>query len=160
MSLYVRSDSGLWVYTENLNISRYYWSCYFGMAAGCLIFLISFVGCMGTLIDSRLLFGIVSILMDIMFLIALSDCYENRENRPTGGCDGWTNKNWIHTNNEQNSKQLFLIFSFSLNTKTISHHLLAHLFGHCCNHLRNYANRFCLANTWRRPSASWSSLRA
>uniref|UniRef100_A0A6G1SM45 CD9 antigen n=1 Tax=Aceria tosichella TaxID=561515 RepID=A0A6G1SM45_9ACAR len=60
MSLWVRSDSGLWVYTENLSIERYYFSCYFGMAAGSLIFLISFVGCMGALIDSRLLMGIVS----------------------------------------------------------------------------------------------------
>lgn len=60
MSLWVRSDSGLWVYTENLSIDRYYWSCYFGMAAGGLLFLIAFVGCMGTLLDSRLLFGIVS----------------------------------------------------------------------------------------------------
>jgi len=61
MSLWVRSDSGLWVYAENLSIERYYWSCYFGMAAGCLLFLISVVGCMGALLDSRLLFGIVSI---------------------------------------------------------------------------------------------------
>jgi len=61
MSLWVRSDSGLWVYTENLSIERYYWSCYFGMAAGSLIFLISFVGCAGALLDSRLLIGIVSI---------------------------------------------------------------------------------------------------
>lgn len=60
MALWVRSDSGLWVYTENLSIERYYWACYFGMASGGLIFFISFVGCMGTLLDSRLLFGIVS----------------------------------------------------------------------------------------------------
>lgn len=61
MSLYVRSDSGLWVYTENLSIERYYWACYFGMAGGGLLFLGSFVGCMGTLLDSKLLFGLVSI---------------------------------------------------------------------------------------------------
>lgn len=60
MSLWVRSDSGLWVYTENLSIERYYWACYFGMAAGGLLFLVSFVGCAGTLLDSRLMFGIVS----------------------------------------------------------------------------------------------------
>jgi len=61
MSLWVRSDSGLWVYTENLSIDRYFWACYFGMGAGGLLFLITFVGCLGTLLDSKLLFGIVSI---------------------------------------------------------------------------------------------------
>lgn len=60
MSLYVRSDSGLWVYVENLSIERYFWACYFGMAAGGLIFLVAFTGCMGALIDSRLLIYIVS----------------------------------------------------------------------------------------------------
>lgn len=61
MSLWVRSDSALWVYTDNLSIDRYYWACYFGMAAGGLLFLVSFVGCAGTLLDSRLMFGIVSV---------------------------------------------------------------------------------------------------
>lgn len=60
MSLYIRSDSGLWVYVENLDLGRYFWACYFGMVSGGLLFLISFLGCMGTTLDSRLLFSIVS----------------------------------------------------------------------------------------------------
>ena len=72
MSLWVRSDSDLWVYTDNLEIERYYRSCYFGMAAGGLLFLISFVGCMGALLDSRLLFAIVSSTLCLASLRATS----------------------------------------------------------------------------------------
>lgn len=60
LSLWVRSDSGLWVYVENLSIERYYWACYFGMAAGSLLSLIAFSGCLGALLDSHLVIGIVS----------------------------------------------------------------------------------------------------
>lgn len=70
MALYVRSDSGLWVYTENLSIERYYWACYFAMAGGGLLFLASFVGCMGTLLDSKLLFGLVSSFLFSIHIIA------------------------------------------------------------------------------------------
>lgn len=63
LSLWVRSDSGLWVYTENLTLSRYYWACYMGMGAGSLLVLVSFMGCMSALLESRLLVTAVSLFL-------------------------------------------------------------------------------------------------
>ncbi|KAG9510987.1 Tetraspanin-2A [Fragariocoptes setiger] len=73
LSLWVRSDSALWVYVENLTLNRYYWGCYMGMAAGSLMILISLLGCMGTLLESRLLIYTFVLLTAIstMFSVAL-----------------------------------------------------------------------------------------
>lgn len=129
MSLWVRSDSALWVYTENLSIDRYYWACYFGMASGALLFLISFTGCMGTLLDSRLLFGIVSTSIIIML---------HRED---------TSSSWLWSNQTQNSSWFSTHFS------------LAHTYCSYHNSLPDSTYSVCLALTGRRSTPSRTSLR-
>lgn len=72
MSLWVRSDSGLWVYAKNLDIERFYYATYFGMSAGSLIFILTLAGCFGTLLDSKLLLFVYTILSLITFILEIA----------------------------------------------------------------------------------------
>lgn len=71
MCLWVRSDSALWVYTQNLDIERYYYATYYGLAAGCLLTIISIAGCFGVLIDSKLLLTTYTILSVLTIVLEL-----------------------------------------------------------------------------------------
>jgi len=52
VAIWVRGDGGLWEYTDNLDIERYYYACYICMTAGALILIIGFLGCLGAAMES------------------------------------------------------------------------------------------------------------
>ncbi|XP_054153918.1 CD9 antigen-like [Oppia nitens] len=52
VAIWVRGDGGLWEYTDNLDIERYYIACYLCMAAGAVILVIGFIGCLGAAMES------------------------------------------------------------------------------------------------------------
>jgi len=47
VAIWVRGDGGLWEYTDNMDIGRYYWATYLCLAAGALILIVGLLGCLG-----------------------------------------------------------------------------------------------------------------
>jgi len=52
VSIWVRGDPGLWEYVQALDIKHYYAACYVCMAAGILLLLFGFIGCLGAATES------------------------------------------------------------------------------------------------------------
>jgi len=52
VAIWVRGDGGLWEYTDNLEIERYYNACYICMTAAALILILGFLGCLGASMES------------------------------------------------------------------------------------------------------------
>lgn len=52
VAIWVRGDGGLWEYTDNLDIERYYYACYICMTAAALILIVGFLGCLGAAMES------------------------------------------------------------------------------------------------------------
>jgi len=52
VAIWVRGDGGLWEYTDNLDIERYYFACYICMTAAALILIVGFLGCLGAAMES------------------------------------------------------------------------------------------------------------
>jgi len=55
VAIWVRSDSGLWVYADNMSITRYYVACYICLVVGAIILIIGFAGCIGAARESSTL---------------------------------------------------------------------------------------------------------
>ncbi|XP_022646512.1 23 kDa integral membrane protein-like isoform X2 [Varroa jacobsoni] len=52
VGVWVRSDPNFWEFQNNLPLENYYTACYLCIYAGALMLVISFMGCVGTFIDS------------------------------------------------------------------------------------------------------------
>jgi hypothetical protein len=52
IGIWIRADGGLWEYMQALDIGRYYSACYLIIAAGALLLIIGFVGCLGAAAES------------------------------------------------------------------------------------------------------------
>ena len=60
IAIWIRSDSALWVYTDNMSIGRYYAACYICLVVGAIILLIGFAGCIAAARESTTLMFVVS----------------------------------------------------------------------------------------------------
>lgn len=60
MCIWIRSDSGLWAYADNMDIYRYYQASYICLTVCALIFIISILGCAGASKESEILMFVVS----------------------------------------------------------------------------------------------------
>ena len=60
IAIWVRSDSALWVYTDNMSIGRYYAACYICLVVGAIVLVIGFCGCIAALRESTTFMMVVS----------------------------------------------------------------------------------------------------
>ena len=60
IAIWVRSDSALWVYTDNMSIGRYYAACYIWLVVGAIVLVIGFCGCIAALRESTTFMMVVS----------------------------------------------------------------------------------------------------
>ena len=60
VAIWIRSDSALWVYVENLSLGRYYAACYICLIAGAIILAIGFCGCIAAVRESTTMMMVVS----------------------------------------------------------------------------------------------------
>ncbi|CAG2104943.1 unnamed protein product [Medioppia subpectinata] len=72
IAIWVRGDGGLWEYTDNLDIERYYFACYICMTAGALILIIGFLGCLGAAMESPCMLLAYFILTGIVVVLQIA----------------------------------------------------------------------------------------
>lgn len=72
VAIWVRSDSALWVYADNMSIGRYYAACYICLAVGAIILLIGFMGCIGAARESTTLMYVYFIVCAILIALEIT----------------------------------------------------------------------------------------
>lgn len=58
--IWIRSDSALWAYGDNMDIYRYYQATYICLAISALILVMAFLGCLGAAHEFKYLMFFVS----------------------------------------------------------------------------------------------------
>ncbi|KAI2807481.1 hypothetical protein BLOT_005417 [Blomia tropicalis] len=72
IAIWVRSDSALWVYVDNMSIGRYYAACYICLIAGAIILMIAFCGCVSAARESTTLMFAYFIVCAILIVLEIA----------------------------------------------------------------------------------------
>ncbi|UXI19673.1 hypothetical protein NH340_JMT05616 [Sarcoptes scabiei] len=70
--IWIRSDSALWAYADNMDIFRYYQASYICLAVSGLILVMGIVGCMGAARENQLLLFFFCIVSAILIILEMS----------------------------------------------------------------------------------------
>ena len=73
-AIWIRSDGPLWEYVQALDIIRYYNACYVAMAAGILLVIFGFIGCLGAATESPIMLTMHNVVMIICIILEIAAC--------------------------------------------------------------------------------------
>lgn len=73
-AIWIRSDGQLWEYVQALDIIRYYHSCYVAMAAGILLIIFGFIGCLAAASESPFMLTLHNIVMVLCIILEITAC--------------------------------------------------------------------------------------